>query len=173
MKLRYHQATISFCPDLLNPDGVAPIPVGVLLLAEAEDIAAALLTVDSHPALPESLPLVVREIAKDFPRLVSAQLEQILHSDASASIDTMMQMFEDSLRNSFYVSDLKLNQKIEVQSPKTRQAAGDHWLYEPTTRLANATIARTFFKPPWMQTTSHYRPWRLDHSDGSGGRATR
>jgi hypothetical protein len=169
MKLRYHQATISFCPDLLNPDQAGAVFVGVLLLGETANMAVALLTVTKELALPDTLPTVVKELAADFPRLVQAQLEQILKSDANTSIDTIMEVFEDSLRNSFYVSDLLMNQEVEIDPPPPRRGIDVNWLYEPTTRLANATVVRSFEKPWWMDV--RYRPWLLANAAGVGNGA--
>lgn len=161
MKLRYHIATISFCTDLLNPEAAPSIPVGVLLLGEAKGLAVALLAVSRNLPLPDSCPPVVREIAEQFPQLVQAQLEEILRSDARTSIDEIMKVFEDSLRNSFFVSDLQLNQVVEIPVLKS-EVLQDNWLYEPT-HAAAASIVSTFEKPWWMD--YRYRPWRLPPRD--------
>lgn len=164
MKLRYHIATLSFCPDLLDPEA-ASIPVGILLLAEAAGQGVALLAVDKNLPLSEALPPVVREIVGQFPQLVQAQLESILQSDAGANIDTIMEVFEDSLRNSFYVSDLQLNQIIDI--PDFRSGvAREKWLYEPTTRVAAASVAAAI-EEPWAM-DYRYRPWHPPTGSHSG-----
>lgn len=158
MRLRYHRATISFCGDLLRPEESPSIPVGVLLLAEAKGVAVAMLAVNKNVELPQTLPEVVRQIVADFPRLVQAQLEQILHSDAGASIDSIMEVFEDSLRNSFHVSELVMNEEASFSEP-AHEVPRESALYEPTNSLVSATIARSFEKPWWMD--MRYRPWLL------------
>jgi hypothetical protein len=164
MKLRYHIATISFCPDLLNPEAAASVPVGVLLVGESSDQAVALLAVNREPALPAGLPDVVREIVGQFPLILQAQLESILHSDAGRSIDSIMREFEDSLRNSFYLSDLHMNQVVEAKTPKVA-VRKENLLYEPFTNAAAASIAAQF-EHPWAM-DYRYRPWATVR--GAGG----
>lgn len=156
MKLRYHIATISFCPDLLDPEGVPSVPMGVLLLGESTGRSVALLVVNREPTLPESLHGVIREIIQQFPAILQSQLESILHSDAGRSIDTIMQVFEDSLRNSFFVSDLRMNQFVEVARPVV-PVSEENMLYQPSADAAAASIAAHFDRLRAID--YHYTPW--------------
>lgn len=112
-QLRYHIATISFNPDLVDPEAKG-CPVGLLFVGETGTDAVALLALGHRPRFADRLPTVMRSILDDFPALMVAQLDEMLKDQGSTSIDGIMEAFEDSLRNSFFVSDLKMNQYVDV-----------------------------------------------------------
>ena len=126
MRLRYHHATISFCPNLRNPEGADPIPLGVLFLGEADGFSVAMLKMKRELEVPGDMPEVVTEIVRDMPRLLEAQIMEALKA-GGCNIDTIMSTFEDSLRNSFYVSHVKMNQVLDVEVPTVQPAV--EWMY--------------------------------------------
>jgi hypothetical protein len=62
----------------------------------------------------DRLPGLIRSRFNDFPQMLQSQREEILQSDEDGSIDNGMRVFEESLRNSFSVSDLQRDQEITV-----------------------------------------------------------
>ena len=157
MKIRQHIATISFCTNLTGANSEA-IPVGVLILGERTDHAMALLLVREDAAFFDTLPRLIRSIVKDFPQMLQAQLEEILENDNGGSIDSVMKCFEDSRRNSFFVSDLKWGEEIVVPD----MASGDGptpWMaaMPSVVKRANEGMVAAHVMPDEMR--QHFKPW--------------
>lgn len=155
MKLRYHIATISFCSNLTKADSEA-IPVGILFVGESADQAMALLLVRDDQAFLDRLPRLIRSIVKDFPQMLQAQLEEILQSEDDGSIDNVMRVFEESLRNSFFVSDLQWDQEITVPA---RHAVGEPWkaAYPSVMKRASEGMVSAHVMPDEIR--QHFKPW--------------
>ncbi len=116
MKARFHIAVISFCADLVSPEAEA-VPAGLLVVGELEDRGFAMLQTDQSPELPE-LPAYMAALVSDFQQLLRAQLEDLLSQDAlRQDLDALMDAFEESLRNSFYISHLERGVEIELPDP--------------------------------------------------------
>jgi hypothetical protein len=155
MKLRYHIATISFCPNLTKPDSKA-IPVGILMVGECAEQAMAFLAVREDRALLESLPPLIRSVVQDFPKLLQGQLEEILTNNGSSSIDSIMNIFEESLRNSFFVSDLKLSQQLHI--PKA-PVMSEPWAMAYPSVVKEASQGMVAAQGVPAELRQHFRHW--------------
>lgn len=163
MKIRQHIATISFCTSLTAASSEA-IPVAVLILNERTDHGMALLLVREDAAFFDKLPKLIRSIVKDFPRMLQAQLEEILENDGGDSIDSVMQSFEDSLRNSFFVSDLKWSEEIVLPNMASDEGPTPWMTAMPSVvKRANEGMVAAHVMPDEMR--QHFKPWM--HRGGS------
>jgi hypothetical protein len=161
MKVRYHIATISFCTNLTTAESDS-IPVGILMVGTSDQHAMALLAVREDHGLLDSLPPLIRSIVKDFPQMLQAQLEEILASADNGSIDNVMRVFEESLRNSFFVSDLRWNQEFDV--PGATSARDEPWraAYPSVVMAASERMVAAHVTPDEVR--QHFKPWIHRHN---------
>ena len=110
LTMRYHIAEISFSEDLTQPDSKV-LPVGLLLLGEIQGLSFALLAMRKSVQVAH-LPRIVQKLIADFPALMARQITELIKN--KQDIDVMIECFEDSLRNSFFVSDLKTHLELDL-----------------------------------------------------------
>lgn len=171
MKVRHHIATISFCRNLTVANSEV-VPVGVLMVGELPSgHAMDLLVVREDPALLASLPPLIRAIVADFPHLIQAQLTEILERDGDTSIDTVMTEFEESLRNSFFVSELLWNQELEVPESAPVASPSEPWRAAYPSVVAKASERMVAFNPTPDHVRQSFIPWIHRSTAGSLGHA--
>src|SRR5690606_19131468 len=121
------------------------------------DQAMALLLVREDQAFLDRQPPLIRSIVKDFPQMLQGQLEEILQDDEHGSIDNVMRVFEESLRNSFFVSDLKWDEEITV--PAARPSADEPWqaAYPSVMKRASEGMVAARVTPDDIR--QHFKPW--------------
>lgn len=115
MKARYHLATVSFSTDLVCPESPS-VPIGAFAVGETDGVAVAVLAVQKAPPVTTPLPNIVLAMLERFPDLLIAQLNELLQTGRAVPVDEVLEQFEDSLRNSFHVSEVRTQDAVELQA---------------------------------------------------------
>jgi len=139
MKLHFYLAEISFCTDMTDINSPV-IPVGALFLAESldgEEASQAVLLI-APPVPPEGTDEFTQSWLKDYPELIQAQLEWILNMHPGKPIGDILEMLQESMQNSFFISDINSGEC----EPKTSEVAFQEAVRAIAVRRAAPNIAR-------------------------------
>ena len=114
MKVTYHKAIISFCPDLTSPDALS-LPLACLLVGEDGDgkrfAASAVLVPGSSLALDP----LSRDLLSDVPHLLKRHVGAVLnHLPRDAALEQILLSLHDALRNSLHVAGIASPSEIDV-----------------------------------------------------------
>lgn len=123
MKLRHQIATLSYCPDLTDPDATS-YPVAVFLIGEMSSPGVPnvrLCALISSIGVDVPDPLVRHLLHNAHPSLTSHIDDLLAQAPPQESIEQLMQRFHDSFRNSLHVS--QITPLVEVSIPDRQHAA--------------------------------------------------
>ncbi len=119
MKLSYQLATISYCPDLTDPNAVS-IPIAVLAVGKASNDAglwsAGIVGVDAKRM---GIDPLSSAMLADVPHMIRRHVDgamQRLRADATP--DAVLREFHESLKTSVHVSAIGAVHEVDVAEPR-------------------------------------------------------
>lgn len=145
MRLSYQLATISYCPDLTDPNGIS-VPIAVLAVGKTTSDeafwSAAIVGVDARRM---GLDPLSSAMLADVPHMIRRHVDAAMRSltpDATPAM--VLRTFHESLKTSIHVSELGLPREVEV--PDARQLA--QVLLEPSFAVLEAGLKQVAARPP-------------------------
>lgn len=119
MKLSYQLASISYCPDLTDPNAVS-LPIAVLAVGKASNAeefwSAAIVGVDAKRMGID--PLSTAMLA-DVPHMIRRHVDAAMKKlTADATPDVVLRAFHESLKTSIHVSAISERREVEVRDAR-------------------------------------------------------
>ncbi len=119
MKLSYQLATISYCPDLTDPNAVS-VPIAVLAVGKSSDDegfwTAGIVGIDAKRM---GIDPLSSAMLADVPHMIRRHVDgamRRLHLDATP--DAVLREFHESLKTSIHVSEIGAVHEVEVAEPR-------------------------------------------------------
>lgn len=116
MKLDYRLATISYCPDLTDPNAVS-IPIAVLAVGKDDGSwSAAAVGLDAKRL---GLDPLSSAMLADVPHMIRRHLDAAMKQlDTNATTAAVLRAFHESLKTSIHVSEISDPREVEVLDPR-------------------------------------------------------
>lgn len=119
MNLSYQLASISYCPDLTDPDAVS-LPIAVLAVGKATDSeglwSAAIVGIDAKRLGID--PLSTAMLA-DVPHMIRRHVDAAMKTLApEATPEMVLKTFHESLKTSIHVSAISDRKEVEVKDAR-------------------------------------------------------
>lgn len=114
MRVIHQSATISFCPDLTDPEATS-IPVATLLVGAADGLRFAAVSA-FVPASAAGLDPISAHVLLDVPTLLKEHVDAVLESlPEEAPIEEILVKLHRRLRNSLHVA--KISEPVQAELP--------------------------------------------------------
>lgn len=119
MKLSYQLATISYCPDLTDPNSVS-MPIAVLAVGKTSNAAglwsAAIVGVDAKRM---GIDPLSSAMLADVPHMIRRHVDGVMRRLTSdATPDVVLRAFHESLKTSIHVSAIGSGREVAVPDPR-------------------------------------------------------
>lgn len=117
MKLDYRLATISYCPDLTDPNAVS-IPIAVLAVGKDDGHwSAAAVGLDAKRL---GLDPLSSAMLADVPHMIRRHVDAAMKRlDTQATTAAVLRAFHESLKTSIHVSEISDPRVVEVAEPRS------------------------------------------------------
>lgn len=114
MKLNYRVVTLSFCPDMVDPNAVS-IPIAVLVVGRSDTGAWTALAMGVDVKKLGIDPLLAAMLS-DVPNLVRSHFDSAMKRVKSADVtpEAVLREFHEVLRTNIHVSSLSDEQHLDV-----------------------------------------------------------
>lgn len=119
MKLSYQLATISYCPDLTDPNAVS-IPIAVLAVGKTSNAeglwSAAMVGVDAKRM---GIDPLSSAMLADVPHMIRRHVDGAMRKlTPAATPEMVLREFHESLKTSIHVSEIRSVQEVDVPDPR-------------------------------------------------------
>lgn len=119
MKLSFQLATISYCPDLTDPNAVS-VPIAVLAVGKTSNDegfwSAGIVGVDAKRM---GIDPLSSAMLADVPHMIRRHVDGAMRRlTPDATPDAVLREFHESLKTSIHVSDIGAAQEVDVAEPR-------------------------------------------------------